>query len=169
MTVLLSTESANPALGNTLVTLVSFIILVVIVRRFVWGPLMKVLIEREMSIQDALSKAELATQESTATQREAQLALKDARQEATQLILQAKKQALSIQDTMLKATKEEIEQMRQAAQKEIDLERKRMLNDIKCEVTAVSIEIAEKILKREITSQDHQRLVEDFIQEMDAL
>lgn len=171
MMIILSTQAhtANPALGNTIVTLVSFIILMLIIRKYAWGALMNILIQRETQIKDELAKAANELEESEQANREAQVALREARAEATQIILQAKKQSLQVQDTMLKEAKEEVDQMRAAAQKDIELERRRMLNEIKAELTDISIEIAEKILRREIKSEDYHRLIDDFIQEMDDL
>lgn len=166
---LLLSATANPALGNTLVTLVSFIILMLIIRKYAWKPMMQVLIQRETDIRDSLQKAADELEESKQMNREAQETLRQARSDATQIVLQAKKQSLQIQDTMLKEAKEEVQQMREAAQKDIEQERRRMLNEIKGELTDISIEIAEKILRREIKSEDYHRLIDDFIQEMDDL
>lgn len=169
--IILNTQAhaANPALGNTIVTLISFVILMLIIRKYAWRPMMNVLIQRETQIKDELAKATSELEESEQANKEAQIALREARAEATQIILQAKKQSLQIQDTMLKEAKEEVNQMRTAAQKDIELERRRMLNEIKAELTDISIEIAEKILRREIKSEDYHRLIDDFIQEMDDL
>ena len=95
--------------------------------------------------------------------------MRDARAEATQIILQAKKQSLQVQDTMLKEAKEEVIRMKETAQKDIALERRRMLSDLRAELTDISIEIAEKIIQREIKPEDYHRLVDDFIEGMDDL
>lgn len=112
---LLLSATANPALGNTLVTLVSFIILMLIIRKYAWKPMMQVLIQRETDIRDSLQKAADELEESKQMNREAQETLRQARSDATQIVLQAKKQSLQIQDTMLKEAKEEVQQMREAA------------------------------------------------------
>lgn len=169
MNIILLTATANPALGNTLITLVSFIILLVIVKKYAWKPFVNILVQREEGIKQTLQQAKEELEQSKEANRQAQLALKDARAEATQIMLNAKKQSLQVQDTMLKDAKEEVNRMRETATKDIEQERRRMLNDIKGELTDISIEIAEKILRREITSNDYHRLIDDFIQEMDAL
>ncbi|WP_124057529.1 F0F1 ATP synthase subunit B [Vaginisenegalia massiliensis] len=161
--------SENTSLGHTLVTLIAFILLLLIVKKYAWGPLMEILIKRETIVKNDLESAAKAKKDSFEMNKEAQIKLKDARAEATQIILQAKKQALQIQDNMLKEAKDEVVRMQEAAQKDIEMERRRMLNDMKNELTDISIEIAEKIVQREINNDDYARLVEDFIKGMDEL
>ncbi|MBK0348182.1 F0F1 ATP synthase subunit B [Aerococcaceae bacterium zg-ZJ1578] len=166
---LTTTESPNTALGNTIVTMVAFVILLLIVKHFTWQPFMKTLGKRHQIIQDDLADAAHAKEESIKAKQEAQQLLKDARHEATQIIMNAKKQALQVQDTMIKDAKEDIARMREAAEQEAAQERTRILNEVKGELTDIAIEIAEKILHREITNADYHRLVEEFIHGMDDL
>mgnify|MGYP000845155888 FL=1 len=169
MNTLLLNTSINTSLGHTIVTLVAFVILLLIVKRFAWGPLTKILLERKQVIDHDIQTAASEKAAAQDANRDAQLALRDARAEATQIILQAKKQSLQVQDTMLKEAKEEVIRMKETAQKDIALERRRMLSDLRAELTDISIEIAEKIIQREIKPEDYHRLVDDFIERMDDL
>lgn len=169
MQLVVLTAEGNTALGHTVITLISFILLLLIVRHYAWGPMTKILLERKERIQNDLDKAASEKEQSIQANTAAQLKLKDARAEATQIILNAKKQSLTIQESMLKDAKEEVEAMKQAATKDIELERKRIKNDVKNELADIAIEIAEKILQREITNDDYRHLVDDFIDGMDDL
>lgn len=166
---LLLHAQANTSLGNTIVTMAAFIILLVIIKRYGWTPLMKMLAERESVIKNDLAKAASEKEASESANREAQITLREARAEATQIVLQAKKQSLQVQETMLKEAKEEVLRMKETATKDIELERKRMLNELRTDLTDIALEIAEKIIQREINAEDHHRLIGDFIQEMDDL
>lgn len=168
--ILLATdEVGNTALGNTIVTMIAFVVLLVIVKKFTWEPFMTMLEKRRQVIEQNLAYAANEKQASDIAKQEAQATLKAARIEANEIILNAKKQSLQIQDMMIKEAKEEVAQMRESAQQEIAQERTRILNEVKCELTDISIEIAEKILRREITDKDYHALIDDFIREMDEL
>ena len=162
-------SSGNTALGHTVMTMISFIVLLLIIRKVAWGPLMNILEERAKKITDDISTAENEKAESEEANREAQADLRQAKTEASQIILQAKKQSVLVQDSMINDAKAEVERMQEAARREIEMERKRIMHEMREEITSISIEVAEKVLKREIKEEDHRRIVDDFIQGMDDL
>lgn len=166
---LVNNPTGNTALGNTIVTMIAFVILLAIVKKFTWEPFMKMLETRRQMIDSDLSMAAAEKQAGIDSKKEAQEILNKARLEVNELILNAKKQSLQIQDSMIKEAKEEVAQLHLSAKQEIAQERTRILNEVKGELTDISIEIAEKILRREITNQDYHLLIEDFIQGMDDL
>ncbi len=88
----MNTLLINTSLGHTIVTLVAFVILLLIVKHFAWGPLTKILSERKQVIDHDIQTAASEKAAAQDANRDAQLALRDARAEATQIILQAKKQ-----------------------------------------------------------------------------
>ena len=142
MNTLLLNTSINTSLGHTIVTLVAFVILLLIVKHFAWGPLTKILSERKQVIDHDIQTAASEKAAAQDANRDAQLALRDARA---------------------------VIRMKETAQKDIALERRRMLSDLRAELTDISIEIAEKIIQREIKPEDYHRLVDDFIEGMDDL
>lgn len=166
---LMNASTGNTALGNTIVTLIAFIILLAIVKKFTWQPFMTMLEKRRSLIEGDIQKAAEEKALSIQAKQEAQQALREARSEANQIILTAKKQSLQIQDNMVKEAKEEAEQIREAAKNEMAQERARIFNEVKNELSDIAIEIAEKILHREISNKDHHNLINDFIQGMDDL
>ncbi|UUX33989.1 F0F1 ATP synthase subunit B [Fundicoccus culcitae] len=169
MSYLLLTASQNTALGNTIITLVAFVILLLIIKKVAWGPLMNILEDRRATVNADLDKA--STERATAQEAnlEAQKNLKEAKSEASQIVLQAKQQSLQIQDNMMEEAKAEVLQMQTTARADIERERQQVMANVKTDITNIAIEIAEKIIQREINPADHQHLIEDFIQEMDDL
>lgn len=162
-------NSGNTALGHTLMTLISFIVLLLIIRKFAWAPLMSMLDERAKKIHDDISKAESEKTESLEANRLAQDDLRKSKTQASQIILQAKKQSILVQDAMINEAKADVARLRETSKREIELERRRIMHEMRDEITSISIEMAEKILNREIKEADHRRLVDDFIQRMDDL
>ena len=160
-------QPVNTSLGNTLVTLVAFVFLVYFIKKFTWGPLMAMLTSRQEKITNDLQAAQDNRSQANEERSQAQRKLQDARIQANQMILDAKKQSLQIQDNMIKDAKEEAEKIRSQAREEMAQERIKLFNEVKHELTEISIEIAEKILHREITDNDHRKLIDDFIHGMD--
>ncbi|MGO4936734.1 F0F1 ATP synthase subunit B [Fundicoccus sp. Sow4_H7] len=169
MSYLLLTANHNTALGNTIITLVAFVILLVIVKKVAWGPLMNILEARRETINADLSKASTERASAQEAKLEAQKILKNAENEAAKIVLQAKQQSLQIQDNMMEEAKANVVQLKTAAKADMERERQQTMGNMKSEITNIAIEIAEKIIKREINATDHQNLIEDFIQEMDDL
>lgn len=162
-------SSNNTALGHTLMTVISFIVLLLIIRKVAWVPLMNVLEERSKKIHDDITKAESEKSDSLQANKLAQDELRKAKAQASQIILQAKKQSVLIQDSMLNEAKADVERLHETTKREIELERRRIMHEMRDEITSISIEMAEKVLNREIKEADHRRLVDDFIQRMDDL
>lgn len=162
-------SSNNTALGHTLMTVISFIVLLLIIRKVAWVPLMNVLEERSKKIHDDMTKAESEKSDSLQANKLAQEELRKAKAQASQIILQAKKQSVLIQDSMLNEAKADVERLHETTRREIELERRRIMHEMRDEITSISIEMAEKVLNREIKEADHRRLVDDFIQRMDDL
>ncbi|MGO4927176.1 F0F1 ATP synthase subunit B [Fundicoccus sp. Sow4_D5] len=162
-------NSGNTALGHTLMTVISFIVLLLIIRKVAWVPLLNILEERSKKIHDDITKAESEKADSSEANRLAQEELRKAKAQASQIILQAKKQSVLIQDSMLNEAKVEVERLHETSKREIELERRRIMHEMRDEITSISIEMAEKVLNREIKEADHRRLVDDFIQRMDDL
>lgn len=169
MSFLILNSGNNTALGHTVMTMISFIVLLLIIRKVAWVPLMNILEERSNKIQDDISNAESQKADSTEANKLAQEELRKAKAQASQIILQAKKQSVLIQDSMLNEAKAEVERLHESSKREIELERRRVMHEMRDEITSISIEIAEKVLNREIKEADHRQLVDDFIQRMDDL
>lgn len=159
--------SGNTSLGNAIVTMVAFVLLLLVVKRFAWTAYMNMLTQRRQMIENDLTSAAEDREIAAQARKEAKELLANARQESNQIILAAKKQSLQIQDNMIKEAKEEVEQMLHAAKTEISQERSRTMNELKTELSDIAIEIAEKVLHREVTDQDHRQLIDEFINGMD--
>lgn len=156
--------ATSTALGNTIVTLVSFLLLFWLVKRVAWKPLMGMLEERERVINADLDKAAKNHEISQQQRSETEVQLREARNNANELLLKAQLEGSALQKTIIKEANEDAQRIRQQAQREVAAERVRTLNNMRSEISGLSIDIAEKIIGRELTSSDHERLVDEFIQ-----
>ena len=156
--------AASTALGNTIVTLVSFLLLFWLIKRVAWKPLMGMLEERERVINADLDKAAQNREISQQQRSETEVQLREARTNANELLSKAQLEGSALQKTIIKEANEDAQRIRQQAQREVAAERVRTLNNMRSEISGLSIEIAEKIIGRELTLSDHERLVDEFIQ-----
>lgn len=153
-------------LGQSVMTLVAFIVLMYVIYRFAWGPIMQILDERQAKIQQDLQSAEAQNHESQAMSQQAQAKLLEAQTEAATIIEEAKAQAVPVKNTMIQEAQAEIQTMKDAAKRDIERERDLALQSMDQDVTRLSLVIAEKIIQRELTDEDHRRLIEDYIRRL---
>lgn len=160
-------ELLSVSAGTVFWASVSFLIVLFILRKFAWRPILDSLRNREESIENALNEAKKA--------REEMASLRSSNEEM-------KKEALAQRDEMLKdarATKEKIiaeakeeskmvaEKLVETAKAEIETQKKAAMTEIKNEVASLSIEIAEKVIKERLSDDDKQKaLVDNLLNEV---
>jgi|TARA_B100000427_G_scaffold145775_1_gene121241 F-type H+-transporting ATPase subunit b len=161
-------ELVKPDIGLLFWMTTCFILLLVLMKKFAWGPILKALNEREQSIQTALDQAEEAQKQiSEATSKVAQI-LEQGKKEKEKLIKETqielseykKEQQSKINtqmDAQLNSAKEEIAQQKRAA-----------IGELKNTVAELSIDIAEKILKKELENPNqHNSLIMDSVEDLE--
>jgi F-type H+-transporting ATPase subunit b len=157
----------TPAIGLTFWTSVVFIILLFLLTKFAWKPILKMVNEREEKIESALKSAEEAEKRMQAlnaqneellksARAERDVILKEARETREQVILEAKTKA-----------KEEAERVMQSAREAIQNEKLAAIAELKNQVAILSIEVAERIIRQELASDDKQRqLANNLVEEV---
>ena len=133
-----------------------FIGLLFLLKKYAWGPILSSVNERENSIKDALKAAKDARSEMENLQSDNQRILKEAREEKEALL----KEARSIRSEIISMAKEEAKDEAQKiliqAQQAIQNEKRTAINELKDQVGSVALEIAEKVLRKELDSKDKQ-------------
>ena len=150
-------ELVKPEFGLIFWMLISFGLIMLILKKFAWKPILNMLHEREASIQNALDSAEKAKEEMKALQSNNEKILADARNERDLLL----KDAREIREKMISEAKgiatKEGERMLTIARENIQNEKMAAITELKNQVASLSIEIAEKILKSELSSDEKQK------------
>ncbi len=150
-------ELVKPEFGLIFWMVISFGLIMLILKKFAWKPILNMLHEREASIQNALDAAENAKEEMKALQSSNEKILADARNERDQLLKDAREiREKMIVDAKGIATKEG-ERMLTIARENIQNEKMAAITELKNQVATLSIEIAEKILKSELSSDEKQK------------
>lgn len=150
-------ELVKPAIGLIFWMMLSFSIIFFLLKKFAWKPILGLIKEREDSIENALAAAEKAKEEMKLLQSNNERILHEAKAEREQVL----KDAREIKEKMIAEAKEtatkEGERLLKAARENIQNEKMAAVTELKNQVASLSIDIAEKILKAELSSDEKQK------------
>lgn len=160
-------ELLMPSLGLIFWQLVGFLVLLFILRKFAWKPILGALNERETSIENALTAAEKAKAEMAQLKSENEQLLADARKERETMLRDATTAANKIREEAREQASEESARIVADAQASIEVQKQAALAEIKHQVADLSLVIAEKILREKLADSEKQkdyvaRLVNDL-------
>ena len=133
-----------------------FIGLLFLLKKYAWGPILSSVNERENSIKDALKAAKDARSEMENLQSDNQRILKEARAEKEALLKEARSIRSEIISTAKEDAKDEAQKILIQAQQAIQNEKRTAINELKDQVGSVALEIAEKVIRKELDSKDKQ-------------
>lgn len=150
-------------LGDVIATLVIFLILMALLKKFAWGPLMGVMQQREELVASEIDAAENARKEATKALEEQKALLKEARTEAQTIIESAKKQAEVQRDEIVEAARQEATRLKESAVREIETEKEKAIAQLRDEVVSLSVLAASKVLEKEISEADNSALIKETI------
>ena len=160
-------ELLTPGIGLIFWTVVIFLLLVFLLGKFAWKPIMEMLNERERFIEDSLSKAEIARQEMAILTNENEQLLKEARAERDRILKEAKELKDQIVNDAKDAAKAEGAKMIEKARLEIESQKNAALSEVKNQVATLSIEIAEKVLRKQFEDSGKQEaLVSELLKDL---
>jgi F-type H+-transporting ATPase subunit b len=146
-----------------------FLILLAILHKKAWGPILKGLQDREGKIRQDLVDAEAAAARANETLKQYEAKLAEAQGDALKIVDQSRADAQRLAQQMKDDTQQQIQQMRQRATQDIMAAKEQALNQIYDEVAGVSTSVAGRILQREINPEDQQALIEESLKELASL
>ena len=146
--------------------ILSFLILVWVLAKFAWKPLMNIMEKRRQTIEDNLAHAEKERKEAERLRQEYQAEMQKSRQEAQKIIENATKSSEARAAEILAEARRETERMKQAALAEIERERDQAIAEVRSQVVDMSIAVAEKIIQQKLDLSGQEALVDQFIQEV---
>ena len=150
--------------GDFLFYLIMFIIMLLIVKHFAWGPVTKMMDKRATKISNDIDSAEKARKEAEDLAAKRQTALENSRTEAAGIIDRAKQNGEQQKVSIVNAANEEVKTMKANAKKDIQQEKQDALSSVKNDVAELSIEIASKIIQKELTPESQKELVDSYIE-----
>ena len=141
----------------------NLMIQLVIFKKLLLNPVKKVIAERKAKADSQIADAEKLRTEAEAMKAEYEQNLQNARTEANQIVAAAQKTAAARSEELLGAARAQAAALKQKAETDIAQERKKAVNEVKDEIGGMAMEIASKVVEREIKEADHQDLIDEFI------
>ena len=145
-------------------TILTFLILLGVLAKFAWNPLLKMLKDREDLIRSSLEDAEKAQTELANLNAEREEIINKARSKAQSILSEGKVAASKLKDETLKAAKDQAKSILTDAEKQIRIEKHKAIEEIKSEVVDLSLSVAEKLIKKNISREDNQTLIDESLE-----
>lgn len=149
-------------------TIAVFVTLLYLLKRFAWGPLLAALDERQAGIRKSLDDADAAKRELAEVQSKANALIGKARTEADAILAEARTDGARIRQEMRDAAQKEAETISRNARREIQLERDRAVTELRRQAVDLSVLIASKLIRRNLTPEDNAALIEDALRQVDS-
>ena len=141
----------------------NLMIQLVIFKKLLLNPVKKVIAERKAKADSQIADAEKLRTEAEAMKAEYEQNLQNARNEANQIVASAQKTAAARSEELLGEARAQAAALKQKAEADIAQERKKAVNEVKDEIGGIAMEIASKVVEREIKEEDHKDLIDEFI------
>jgi F-type H+-transporting ATPase subunit b len=164
--ILAQSSLLSPHVGLLFWTLVIFGLLLLILRRFAWGPMVGALDEREKTIEESINRAEAALAEARRMQADNEAARREAERQAQAILRAASEEADRRRAEEFEKAKAEAAKFREQARAEIEREKQQSLTELRTEVADLAIGAAEKILSENLDDDRQRKLVDRFITDL---
>ena len=145
--------------------IVGFLVLLYILSKLLYRPLLKVMDERADRIKESLEAAERAKEQAVASQEQMQEDMRKAREEGQQMIAQARDVASRFRDEEMAKAREEIAAERAKAEADIQRERDAAIEDLRQEFAGLAISAAERVVERSLSESDHRSIIDRVLEE----
>ncbi|MDL5047618.1 F0F1 ATP synthase subunit B [Oscillatoria amoena NRMC-F 0135] len=160
-------ELLTPGTGLIIWQTFVFLLLVLLLARFAWKPILSSLKEREQSIQNALDAAEKARTEMARLQADNEKLLKEAREERDKILKEAREAANRMKEEALLDAKKAADKIIDDARAAIQIEKQAAMKDVRTQVAMFSLQVAERLMKKNLSTDKAQKeLVEEFIKDI---
>lgn len=135
-----------------------------LIKKFLFKPIREILAKRKAMADAQISDAEKAKQEALSMKAEYEQNMASAREKAGDILANAQKTAAAQSEEILQEASQQAKAIKAKAESDIAQERKKAVNDIKNEIGSMAMDIAGKVIEREISEEDHRKLIDEYIQ-----
>jgi F-type H+-transporting ATPase subunit b len=149
--------------------IVNFVILLVILQRFLYKPMLNMLQQRQERIRESMDYAERVRKEAERAQTDYEAKIEESRREAQAIIAQATQQAERVHEDIVAKARDEAREIKAKATEDLDYERKRIVAELRDQVAELAILAAGRVLGRELNDSTHREVVKDFLNETGKL
>ncbi len=151
---------------TALFTLANTVALFLVLKKFLFKPVMQMIDDRQQEIDDMYAEANDAKSKAKAMEQEYQEKLANATETSEKLVKEAVARGQNREEEIIRQANADAEAIRRKASADIDREKKKAINDAKDEISVIALAIAGKVVGRELTGQDQSGLVDEFIDQL---
>lgn len=158
----------NTPLGTVLMTLISFILVIYFVYKFAWKPISKVMEERQEYITQELNDVNKQKKETADAVLNAKQSVEESMLKAQDIINNAKSHATDIARRIEDEARDNAEKLRKKTDLELSHQRQQFHREMEDSVVTISVMMAQKVIGREISEEDHREFIHEYIERLDA-
>ncbi len=156
----------DPNPGLIIWTIISFIVLVIVLRSFAWKPILDALHKREENVKDTLDRAERAREEAAKLLEENRKQLERAEHESHRIVNENRALAEKLKEEIIQSANQQSRRLVEQAQQEIERDKEAALSQLRGEVASIAIMAAEKILDETLDEGRHKKIVDAYLKEL---
>jgi F-type H+-transporting ATPase subunit b len=157
----------EPGIGLMIWTLVAFGVTLYLLNKLAFPRIAEALDRRRRAIEESIDHAERTKREADELLEEYRGRLREAREQADQIVVRARRASDSLQDEAKAAASKQREELLAATRRDIEAETRRALDEIRKEVANLTVVATEKVTRKSLTPEDHRRLIEEALGEVD--
>lgn len=157
----------TPDKGLIIWTIVSFAVLVLLLGKVAWKPLIQALKDREDGIRKAIDDASSARRSADEIKAQYEQELAAAQDKAASFISQAKAEGQKLREQMLKETETEARRLTEQTKRQLEEEKSKLSRELRQEVAGLSLRVAEKLLRHSVNAKEQETLVQGFLKDLD--
>src|SRR4051812_24029007 len=157
----------QPGAGVMIWTLIAFGVTILLLRKLAYPRISEALDKRRVAIEESIDHAERTREEADALLREYRERLKEAREQADDIVSRARKAGERVQEQTKVEAKQAREELMEQTRRDIEQETRRAIDQIRREVADLTIAATEKVTRKSLDDDDHRRLIEEALEEFD--
>lgn len=157
-------ETQSTTLGTIIFVSLSFFLLIYLIKKFAWESISNILQQRADKIANDLDEAEQSRINAAKLEQERKESLSNSKNEAATIVKNAREAAEKNRQAMVNEAKEEVKTLKTKAKDEIEIEKEQAFQAVKEDVASFSIQLASKILNKELTKEAHESLIDSYIE-----
>ena len=147
-------------------TIVTFFILLIVLKKVAWGPIISALETREKEIKDALNAADRAKEDAQKAQKDYEEVVAKARAEAQDIIAESRKMGDKLKAEIEETAQQNAEDIAEKAKAQIVAEKEKALSEIHSIAVELTMKTAEKVVQRNLTSDDNQKFIDETLNQL---
>lgn len=151
---------------TSIFTLVNLLVLFLVMKKFLFKPVKKMIDERQQEIDDLYADANKSKEDAAELKTQYETRLAEANAEGEEILRTAHRKAQLREEEIVRAAQDKAAQTMKRANEQVELEKKRAMNEIKDDVSVMAIDIAAAVLARDIKKEEHSALIDSFIENL---